>query len=106
MNLPGGGKKGAHVLAWELVNGPVPDGFGLDHLCRVRHCVNPEHLEIASQAENVQRGQLAKLTVGQVREIRKAYESGEWTQVALAHQYLVDRRTISNVVLRKTWKNV
>jgi len=46
----------AHRLAWVDANGPVPDGLQLDHLCRVRHCVNPAHLEPVTPGENVRRG--------------------------------------------------
>jgi hypothetical protein len=35
----------AHRYAWEHLRGPIPEGYELDHLCRVRNCVNPEHLE-------------------------------------------------------------
>jgi hypothetical protein len=35
----------AHVYAYEMLVGPVPAGFELDHLCRVRSCVNPAHLK-------------------------------------------------------------
>jgi hypothetical protein len=45
----------AHRVAYELVNGPIPVGMSIDHLCRVRSCVNPEHLEVVSMAENVRR---------------------------------------------------
>lgn len=46
----------AHRWYWEHVNGPVPEGLHLDHLCRTRHCVNPDHLEPVAPAENVRRG--------------------------------------------------
>ena len=46
----------AHVLAYELHRGPVPEGLELDHTCRVRHCVNPWHLEPVTHQENVLRG--------------------------------------------------
>lgn len=46
----------AHRVAFELYVGPVPDGLQLDHLCRVRHCVNPAHLEPVSPRENTRRG--------------------------------------------------
>lgn len=46
---------GAHRFAWRLLVGEVPDGMELDHLCRVRHCVNPAHMEVVTHAENVRR---------------------------------------------------
>ena len=46
----------AHILAFEREYGPTPPGLELDHLCRVRLCVNPDHLEAVSHAENVRRG--------------------------------------------------
>src|SRR5262245_17007433 len=45
-----------HRFLWERLNGPVPDGFQLDHLCRVRNCLNPDHLEVVTCRENVLRG--------------------------------------------------
>lgn len=45
----------AHRFAFAVVVGPVPDGHELDHLCRTRHCVNPEHLEPVTHAENMRR---------------------------------------------------
>jgi hypothetical protein len=47
----------AHRVAWELMIGSVPEGLDLDHLCRVRHCVNPAHLEPVTRRENILRGE-------------------------------------------------
>lgn len=47
----------AHKIVWELFNGPVPQGLHLDHLCRVRSCVNPTHMEPVTIKENVLRGE-------------------------------------------------
>jgi hypothetical protein len=52
----GGKGRGAHVVAYELFVGSVPDGLELDHLCRVRCCCNPWHLEPVTHLENVRRG--------------------------------------------------
>ena len=46
----------AHSVAYEVWVGPVPPGLQLDHLCRVRHCCNPEHLEPVTPWENLRRG--------------------------------------------------
>lgn len=46
----------AHRAAYELFLGPIAPGMHLDHLCRVRHCINPMHLEQVTPAENVRRG--------------------------------------------------
>lgn len=46
----------AHKSCYELFRGVVPAGLQLDHLCRVRHCVNPWHMEIVTNRENAQRG--------------------------------------------------
>jgi len=45
----------AHRLAYTVMVGEIPDGFQIDHLCRVRHCINPTHLEAVTQAENLRR---------------------------------------------------
>ena len=47
----------AHRVAWELLSGPVPDELELDHLCRVRLCVNTAHLEPVPGAENNRRSE-------------------------------------------------
>lgn len=50
----------AHRYSYELHVGPIPEGLQLDHLCRVRHCVNPAHLEPVTNQENVIRGNAAR----------------------------------------------
>ena len=46
------GPKRPHRIAYELLVGPIPEGLQLDHLCRVRGCVNPDHLRIVTCREN------------------------------------------------------
>lgn len=47
---------GAHRVAYELTVGRIPEGLHIDHLCRVRNCVNPSHLEPVTPTENTLRG--------------------------------------------------
>jgi hypothetical protein len=46
----------AHRVAYQLFRGRIPADKEIDHLCRVRHCVNPYHLEIVTHQENMKRG--------------------------------------------------
>jgi len=58
----GGGK--AHRLSFKIINGflpPYPE-FELDHLCRVRNCINPDHLEVVTHQENCLRGLVGEVT--------------------------------------------
>lgn len=49
-------KIAASVFAYEISIGPIPEGLQIDHLCRVRACVNPSHLEPVTASENNRRG--------------------------------------------------
>ncbi|MBA4019174.1 MAG: HNH endonuclease [Pirellula sp.] len=46
----------AHRLAYQLLVGPIPEGLEIDHLCRNRACVNPEHMEAVTSRVNTLRG--------------------------------------------------
>ena len=63
----------AHVIMYEHIFGKVPEGLELDHLCRNRNCINPEHLEPVTHQENCRRG-----ISGHDFEIRERDERGRF----------------------------
>jgi len=74
---------GAHRAFYERDKGSIPDGMELDHLCRVRLCVNPDHLEVVTHKENMRRGSNTRLSDAQVADIRAA----EGTSVEIARRF-------------------
>jgi len=104
----------AHRLIYMLYNGTIPDGMLIRHTCRNK-CVNPEHLEIGTHADNMkdmirdgtdnrgERNALAKLTVDQILEIRS--RSNE-LQSNLAKEFGVSRGNINQIIARGTWKHI
>jgi hypothetical protein len=95
----------AHRGVYLRFIGPIPDDLQLDHLCRVRACVNPDHMEPVTNAVNIQRGARAKLTPDDVRTIRSRVANGEMQKV-LDEDYGVSSSTTSLIVARKTWANI
>lgn len=57
---------GPHRWSYEQTHGPIADGLTIDHLCRVRNCVNPEHLEAVPSRVNTLRG--ASVTASNARK--------------------------------------
>jgi hypothetical protein len=63
---------GAHDFFYRLLVGPVPGGLELDHLCRVKLCVNPVHLEPAPHRENMRRAPVRDRRAAPARDRRAA----------------------------------
>lgn len=47
----------SHRFSFEVFRGEIPAGYQIDHLCRVRRCANPNHLQPVTQQENIRRGE-------------------------------------------------
>jgi len=92
----------AHRAFYERYRGPIPDGLHLDHLCRNPPCVNPDHLEPVSNAENLRRGIRVKLSGSDAAEIRHLAYQG-WKQADIARAYSVDPSHVSRLAAGHYW---
>lgn len=106
----------AHRRSWKIHRGPIPAGQNVCHHCDIRCCVNPDHLYLGTQRENlrdmVKRGRgrkvlgearpTAKLTDETVRAIRASSKSNR----ALAVEYSVSYGVVGKVRRRSAWSHV
>jgi hypothetical protein len=95
----------AHRWYFEQKNGPIPAGKDLDHLCRNTRCVNPDHLEVVSKAENQRRGEAVRLSWDAVDYIRANYQPRHprYGQRALARLFNVSHGAIQHVLNGRSW---
>jgi len=91
----------ASIVSFTAFGGVIPSGLVLDHLCRVRCCVNPDHLEPVTVKVNTNRGLRTKLSDVQVAAIRELYSTRHFTQFSLARLFSVDQSLISLITSEK-----
>ncbi len=113
----------AHRASWILFNGFIPKDKKILHKCDIRNCVNPDHLFIGSQKDNVQdmiskgrsvspkikygeKNPMHKLSTNIVKEIREYFSNNKISYSQLAKKYNVSSMTIHRIITLKTWINI
>ena len=91
----------AHRQIYIEIKGEIPKGMTVDHLCKKRACVNPEHLEAVPHEVNVRRGSRKKLTEIEVREIRAQLHLSDRE---LAHKFNMSKGAIYALRKGATWR--
>jgi hypothetical protein len=123
------GQLRAHRVSWELTNGPIPDRMNVCHQCDNPPCVRPDHLYLGDQKRNigdaVARGRMpsgedhhlakidqwgaknkhAKLTEGDVIEIRRRYLAGE-SKHTIAPDFGIHPNHVNRVVSGLQWSHL
>lgn len=107
----------AHVYSWQLFSGrPVPKGIQVCHTCDHPYCVNPNHLFLGTNKDNVddmvQKERQARgekcgnsiLNAHQVKEIRELHST--MGTVKLSLKYNVSPSNISDIIYRRSWKHI
>lgn len=106
----------AHRRAWELARGPIPGGQCVCHRCDMPACVNPDHLFLGTQGDNMadmavkgrsrngNRHPSAKLTEDLVGRARAEYQGGRTSYPSLARRFGVSTSSMYAAVTGKTWR--
>ena len=111
----------AHRVSFLLNVGEIPEGMSVLHSCDNPPCVNPRHLRLGTQQDNmddrmerdgyrsVAKGEangFSKFTREQVIEIRDRHARGGVTQRTLAKEYGMSQAQVSKIILRQAWASI
>lgn len=114
----GGESWRAHRFSWHIFRGAIPPGMSVCHKCDTPRCVNPWHMFLGTQVDNIhdmvakgrQRGAVGEgngraiLSWDKVQEIRNRHKAENIKQHRLAEMYGMSRQSISNIIGWKSWR--
>ena len=118
LRMPDKTNQYAHRIAYEWSIGPIPKGCYLCHHCDNPTCVNPSHMFVGEQIDNMrdaatkgrttkgERSKQTTLTAEQVLALRAEYATGTVLQRELAARYNISRGSVGNIVRRESWKHI
>ena len=100
----------AHRTSWIIHNGRIPKGNYVLHKCDVRHCVNPDHLFLGTQKENLldmaRKGRsTSRFSETEVRAMKEMRLAG-MTLKTIGEAFGVRRQTIHEIVKGHTWSHI
>jgi hypothetical protein len=114
-----GRSESAHRVAWELERGPIPEGLLVCHRCDNPSCVNPSHLFLGTQGDNMrdkvakgrhdtrgERNARARLTEGQVWEIKSILAAGQLSHREIGALFGVARGAVGDIHCGRKWKHL
>lgn len=91
-----------HRLLYQRKHGPIPDNLPLDHLCEVRPCINPEHLEVTTSKENNRRGKATRLNPELIPRIWQLELAGV-NRAQIARQLNITLGQVRSVIEWRAW---
>lgn len=106
-----GKEERAHRLSYKIFRGEIPDGLYVLHKCDVTQCVNPDHLFLGTQKENLldasSKGRTwRKVTEQQVAEMRMLHASNGDSYAKLSRKFSLSPDTVVKIIKRKTWAHI